>query len=173
MPHQRQHQSLARFYFKPTRPSQAVQKFGEDFHIKKPAAAYSAMEVKPAIFLYLIVASMCGLGQGATFTFIQFPVKGTHRTARMSLGTSVNTGQCAHIGRNCIMQRDRADNPSSFTYVPCCEYLTCQGIGPVEIRNGLGQALKSDENTFSGICTVSLDNGGGNLGQYKNYVAGL
>ncbi|XP_021953383.1 uncharacterized protein LOC110850225 [Folsomia candida] len=131
------------------------------------------MEVKSVMFL-LFVASVCSLGQGeVSSSFIQVPTKGTHRTARMSLGTSVNTGQCAHIGRNCIMQRDRADNPSSFTYVPCCEYLTCQGIGPVEIRNGLGQALKSDDNTFSGICTVSLDNGGGNLGQYKNYVAGL
>lgn len=71
------------------------------------------------------------------------------------------------------MQRDSVDNPKSFTYVPCCQHLTCQGIGPVERRNGMGQAHSSDDNTFTGICTVSLDNGGGDIEPYKSYVAGL
>lgn len=101
-----------------------------------------------------------------------FPVAGARR-GRMTLGTTVNTGECAHIGRNCILQRDRVDDPTVFTYVPCCKFLTCQGIGPAEIRNGLGQALKSDDNTFTGMCTIKLDDGGGDVNEYKEYVAGL
>lgn len=79
------------------------------------------------------------------------------RFRRAVLGVQVKFEECAHIGRSCSISRNDENNPTEVTITPCCDYLACTGIGPNEVRNVLGAALRVDPLASSGICTLSLD----------------
>lgn len=85
-------------------------------------------------------------------------------------GPTVTIKQCRPLGRSCVFDRDSVQ-PSEVTIFPCCKGLTCQGLGPYEIKNGLGQAVGSDYTIYAGICTVTFDNGE-TQDQYNQYVNG-
>lgn len=106
---------------------------------------------------------------------ISYAIITGRRFKRADLGTNIRYEKCVQIGRTCSLRRDKTDQPTTVTIVPCCKYLACLGIGPNERRNPFGQAVNGDELYSTGVCSLVLDNdqGARDLADYTAYVKGL